>query len=77
MAETTYLEKEHASYIESGCWICTKSPTGAHYWKEVIIHEHGIFVCKYCYEVREFPTTFDDAKRIIGGKQDGKRTNKR
>ena len=64
MANTSRLEKEYAQYISSGRWICSKSPTGAHYWKEVTEDESGIFVCKYCYEVRRFPVIYEAGKYL-------------
>ena len=58
MAGPTYLTKMDVEYILNGCWICKKSPTGAHYWKEVPSVKPGMFVCIYCFESREFPLTF-------------------
>jgi hypothetical protein len=58
MMNTIFPERvtEHLGmrqYLESGCWRCDsrKSPTGAHYWKD--LHGHsGRFQCIYCGEKR-------------------------
>jgi len=46
-------------YIESESWKCEDSPTGAHHWIE--IHGKGIYQCKWCEEVKEYPSNFTDA----------------
>jgi len=58
------LGKWDREYILSGRWICDKSPTGAHYWREYTAERRGIFICKHCFEVREFPVTLEAAIRI-------------
>ena len=52
-------------YIQSGYWKCTNSPTGAHHWKEY----SGLWVCKYCGDVRKWPKTFYEAMEKYGKKQ--------
>jgi len=63
MAEPVRLTKEYARYISSGCWICGESPTGAHHWREYP-DEAGVFICKYCYEAKEFPIIFQSGKYL-------------
>ena len=68
--EFTQINKREAKYIRDGNWICrplpplSPSPTGAHHWIEVPEVEPGIFVCKYCLENRNFPTTFSESVDI-------------
>lgn len=47
----------YKDYIESGCWKCPNSPTGAHHW---VLHDI-FWVCKYCGDVRRWPMTFEGA----------------
>ena len=66
MAGDTKLDAPYADYLRSGCWICPgwlgkPSPTGAHHW----IHVSGrTWVCKHCWDSREFPLTFYDAVEV-------------
>jgi len=48
----------YQQYIESGCWKCTSSPTGAHHWIE---QDSSHFACKYCQATRVMPVTIYDA----------------
>jgi len=48
---------EYLQYVDSGCWRCDNSPTGAHHWVEHL----GLWFCIYCSEARRFPMTFTDA----------------
>jgi len=48
---------EH-SYLKSEEWKCTKSPTGAHFWKETSKeYGLGLFHCQYCSIDRTFSTS--------------------
>ncbi len=51
-------------YIASDVWKCKDSPSGAHYWVQMVETEklagEGYFCCKYCHDVRKFPLTFHD-----------------
>ena len=49
---------QHQKYLLGEGWKCDKSPTGAHHWRE---HSHGVFYCKYCYEAKKMPYTFQEA----------------
>lgn len=53
----------HREYLESGVWKCKESPSGAHHWIEHLIDGRslGIFYCKWCGDVKEFPVTFASA----------------
>ena len=56
--------RQHQDYIESGCWKCDKSPTGAHYWIETPSKtkvNSGLFYCKYCLDAKKMPVHFGDA----------------
>lgn len=61
------LYNNHIAYVQSGCWKCPDSPSGAHHWIE---KSHatlpGVFYCKWCYEVKEFPVTLTTALRHSG-----------
>ena len=61
------LAKQHKEYIASGRWKCPPSPTNAHHW--IDHHSDGIFVCKYCFDVRKFPRTFDGILKVTYGKK--------
>lgn len=66
MRRTNRVDR-HREYVESGRWKCAKSPTGAHHWIEPSSAEApGAFYCKWCYEVKELPTTLQDAMRASG-----------
>ena len=67
MVEMSELERMHQDYVRSGRWKCTDSPTGAHHWIER--GGEGIFICKWCFDVRRFPRTFEDALRWTYGKK--------
>ena len=46
------------NYLKSGLWKCDKSPIGAHHWiAETYKGGYGEFKCKWCLEVRWFPTS--------------------
>ncbi len=61
------LDRQHKKYIESGRWKCPDSPTNAHHWVE---HSgDGIFICKWCMDVRKFPRTFDGILKVTYGKK--------
>ena len=62
----------HREYIKSRCWACDKSPIGAHHW----IERCGIWICKYCFDVRKFAMTFRDAVDITQGKKPNLPTEK-
>ena len=64
MVKTSYISKKDAEYIRSGRWICKPSPTGAHHWVEVPEVKTGQFVCKYCYDNRKFPVTYNPDHNI-------------
>ena len=64
MAKTPDLTNEE-KYLKSECWKCDDSPTGAHHWKEY----DGLWVCKYCGEVRKWPKTFYEAMEREGKSQ--------
>lgn len=51
----------YKQYLESDTWKCGESPTGAHHWIARGGHSEGIFVCKYCMDVRKLPTAFSQA----------------
>lgn len=57
----------HAEYLKSDVWKCGESPTKAHHWIGVM--EDGknaiLFYCKYCKDVRKFPTTLTEAINIL------------
>lgn len=68
MAEpNTKVMNKHTKYVKSNEWQCPKSPTGAHHWVE---HSHadlpGVFYCKWCFEVKEFPVTLAQAMVASG-----------
>lgn len=67
MASMSGLDKLDREYVRSGRWKCDKSPTGAHHWVER--SPNGIFICKWCFDVRRFPRTFDLALRWTYGKK--------
>ncbi len=52
----------HKKYLESECWKCGESPTGAHHWLE---HDN-VWICKYCCDVRKWPMSFGAAIREQG-----------
>ena len=61
------LDRQHKRYIESGRWKCSSSPTNAHHW--IDHHSDGIFICKWCFDVRKFPRTFDGILKVTYGKK--------
>jgi len=65
----------HAEYLASDVWRCAASPTGAHHWIEIqhaIDFHTGLWYCKYCRDVKEFPKDWDACGRMftIAGKED-------
>ena len=50
---TTYNQRAHDDYIQSGRWKCDKSPTGAHYW----IGNQYMLKCKYCGKEKQVMET--------------------
>ena len=52
------VSKKDKDYIKSGRWKCELSPTGAHYWIEMLEDGDGEFSCSYCKEIRKFKVTF-------------------
>ena len=56
MGRHNMSEKTYEQYVESGCWRCDKSPTGAHHSIEI---KGGRFYCKYCFDVEKFITVFN------------------
>jgi len=59
MGKLTGLDKWYNDYLRSDRWKCSESPTGAHHWVEH--HSDGIFICKWCFDVKRFPRTFQGA----------------
>ncbi len=49
-------------YVKSDTWKCEDSPSGAHYWVEMVqtikLAKEGYFQCKYCSDVRRFVVSF-------------------
>jgi len=50
----------YEQYLASDVWKCADSPTNAHHWVEIqnVAGEFhtGLWYCKYCYDVRMFPS---------------------
>ena len=53
----------YKEYLVSDVWKCDKSPSGAHYWKEL---QHGrysihteMFVCQHCGSAKRFPINYE------------------
>lgn len=73
MGRKTLTDKE---YLTSGVWKCVKSPSGAHHWVHMTetmdLARDGYFRCKYCYDVRRFPLSWQQVNpmskdRLLGG----------
>jgi len=52
----------HDEYVAHGRWRCSASPTGAHHWIEIgHFHHTGSFYCKWCFDSRDFPISYDSS----------------
>jgi len=62
-------ESVDKGYIKSGVWKCSKSPTGAHHWIELVgtekLANQGYFVCIHCNDVTRFPTLWGQVNPSI------------
>ena len=54
-------DAKYTDYVASDAWKCDKSPTGAHHWLEKDVDGKRIFYCKWCFDVKNFPYTFEEA----------------
>lgn len=67
MGKEVYLDDR--AYVRSGVWKCRKSPTGAHFYRRMTqtkkLHRDGYFICQYCNDVRQFPTTWAEASELL------------
>lgn len=56
-------------YLRSGVWKCSKSPTGAHYWREIRNSKpKGLFYCIHCKDVKRFPIAFGEISGEVYGR---------
>ncbi len=59
--DNSVQRSSYNDYVKAGEWRCPESPTGAHYWVELVgeISKKGIglFMCKYCSATKEMPTS--------------------
>ena len=78
MGKETRLDREYKHYLESGVWKCPFAPvntaiplqvrenSGAHYWigKWFGGDVGYAYYCKYCFDVRKFPTIITKEESI-------------
>ncbi len=52
----------YSEYVKSDTWKCEDSPSGAHYWVEMVqtkkLAKEGYFQCKHCHDVKRFMVSF-------------------
>jgi len=70
MGRKAGIIKSDEEYIKSEVWKCNQSPTGAHYWIQLTqtleLYKSGYFTCKYCHDVRKFPTDWSQINGVRG-----------